>query len=43
MSLIVWEHYDGKTHREECAEILADAYMVLKKNIISLIIHSSSP
>ena len=27
---LVWELYDGKTHREECAEILAQAYMVLK-------------
>ena len=28
---LVWELYDGKTHREECAEILANAYMVMKK------------
>ncbi|KAM3137363.1 hypothetical protein pb186bvf_010543 [Paramecium bursaria] len=27
MIKLVWEHYDGKTYRQECAEILADSYM----------------
>ena len=39
---LVWELFDGKNHREECAEILADAYVVYEKKIISLIIHLSS-
>ena len=32
---LVWELYDGKTYREECAEILANAYLV--KNYCSLV------
>ena len=28
---LVWELFDGKNHREECAEILADAYVVYEK------------
>ena len=26
---LVWELYDGHTYREECAEILSNAYLVL--------------
>ena len=28
MIQLVWELYDGKTYREECADILANAYLV---------------
>ena len=25
---LVWELYDGKTHKDECAEVLSTAYSV---------------
>ena len=28
MVYLVWELYDGVSHRDECAEMLATAYMV---------------
>ena len=39
MVYLIWELYDGVNHREECAEVLATAYMVtitIKSSITTL-------
>ena len=30
---LVWELYDGQTHKDECAEVLSTAYSVFLLNI----------